>query len=100
MFVAAPRAASGCKANAWFPEPLEFASNPLDEAVDHPLFAGAVERNGKLVAVDMRPVAVAELLGEHAIANAERRHGSSRFCDELAFDGQRQAALRCLLARC
>src|ERR1043165_8482532 len=99
MFVAGRPAASTCKANAWFPEPVEFGSNSLDEAVHDPLLAGLIERNRELVAVDMRHIAISKLLMEDAVAEAERGHGPGRFGDQFTLDGEGQAALWCLCSR-
>ena len=68
IFVLRRRAASGCKANALLAELVGFGSNSLDKAVHDALFAGLVEVNGELVAVDLRHIAVAELLMEDAVA--------------------------------
>jgi hypothetical protein len=50
--------------------------------------------NGELVAVDRGDVAVAELLVKDAVADDELGDGAGRFGDELALDGERQAAAR------
>jgi hypothetical protein len=42
--------------------------NPLHETIHHALFAGLVEGNGQLVAVDGGDVAVAEFQVENAVA--------------------------------
>src|SRR5262249_394667 len=66
------------------------SSHPLDETVDHPLLAGLVELDEKLVAVDHADLAVAEFLVEHALAHGIGRC-AGRFCDELTFDRDRLA---------
>ena len=71
---------------------MSSASNPLHETIHHALFAGFVEGNGQLVAVDGDDVAVAEFLVEDAVAGREGRHRTGRFGDEFAFDGEGQAA--------
>src|SRR5271167_3088178 len=67
-------------------------SRPLHKTIHHALFAGAVELNRELVAVDRRDVAVAEFLVEHAVAQGEGGDSTGRFRHQLAFDGERQAA--------
>src|SRR4051794_8515736 len=69
-------------------------SHPFDERVHHALLAGAVERDGQLVAVHHGDVAVAELLVKHAVADGEIRRGAGRFRHQLALDGERRAARR------
>ena len=44
-------------------------SHPLDITIHHALFAGAVELDGQLVAVDRGDVAVAEFLVKDAVAD-------------------------------
>jgi len=46
-------------------------SHPLDEGVDDALLAGLVKLDGELVAVDMRHIAVAELLVKYPITQRE-----------------------------
>jgi hypothetical protein len=67
-------------------------SRPLHETIHHALLAGLVELNGQLVAVDGGDVAVAEFLMEDAVAEGEGGDGAGRFGDQLALDGERQAA--------
>src|SRR5207237_1091425 len=61
-------------------------------AVYHAFFAGLVERDGELVAVDMRHIAVAELLMKDAVAGSEGGDRPGRFGNEFALDGERGAA--------
>jgi len=68
------------------------ASHPLHETIHHALLAGFVEVDGQLVAVDGGDVAVAEFLVEDAVAEGEGGGGAGGFGDELAFNGERQAA--------
>src|SRR5277367_2419429 len=51
------------------------ASRPRDEAVDHLLFAGSLEGDGELVALDAEDPAVAELLVKHPVAQAVGARG-------------------------
>ena len=67
-------------------------SHPLHKTIHHALFAGAVERDRQLVAVDGGDVAVAEFLVEDAVAQREGGDRTGRFRHQLAFDGERQAA--------
>jgi hypothetical protein len=67
-------------------------SHPLHKTIHYALLAGLVELNRQLVAVDGGDVAVAEFLVEDAVAEGEGGDGAGRLGDELAFDGQRQAA--------
>src|SRR5262249_11148087 len=76
------------------------ASHTLDKTIHHPLLAGFVELDRELVAVDRRDVAVAELLVKDAVADRELGDGASRLGDELAFDGERQAAARLAARTC
>ena len=69
-----------------------FSLNPLHEAIHHALLAGLVERNRRLVAVDGGDVA--EFLVEDAVAQRGVGDRAGRFGDQLAFDGERQAAGR------
>src|SRR5581483_2132315 len=71
----------------------KYASHPLHERIHHALFAGLVEGDGELVAVDGGDVAVAEFLVKDALADGESGAGAGRFGDELAFDHQRAALL-------
>src|ERR1700761_6532239 len=66
-------------------------SGPLHETVHHLLLAGLVEGDSELVAVDLDDVAVAELLVEHAVVEAEFRYGTRGFRDQLALDDHRGA---------
>ena len=50
---------------------MRAALHPLHETIHHPLLAGAVERDGQLVAVDGDDVAVAEFLVRHPLADCE-----------------------------
>ena len=43
-------------------------SHPFDKTIHHALLAGAVERDGELVAVQHSHVTVAELLVKHPVA--------------------------------
>src|ERR1700750_1492543 len=63
-------------------------SHPLHKTIHHPLFAGLVEADGELVAVDGGDVAVAEFQVEDAVADAEGGRGAGGFPDECAFDGE------------
>jgi hypothetical protein len=67
-------------------------SRPLHKTIHHALFAGLVEGDGELVAVDVDDVAVAEFLVEHAVADREGGGGAGGFGDQFAFDGERAAA--------
>ena len=67
-------------------------SHPLHKTIHHALLAGLVELNRQLVAVDGGDVAVAEFLVEDAVAEGEGGDGAGRFGDQLALDGERQAA--------
>src|SRR5262249_31195469 len=59
-----------------------------------PLLASLVELDRELVAVDRGDVAVAEFLVKDAVADRELGNGAGRLGNELAFDGERQAAAR------
>src|SRR3982075_2000109 len=73
-------------------------SHPFHEAVDHTLFAGLVERDGELVAVDGGDVAVAELLVKHALADREIGDRAGGLGDQLALDGEGKARARAAAA--
>src|ERR1700722_4865026 len=64
-----------------------FGSHPLDKTIDHLLLAGFFERDGELVAVDLRHLAVAEFLGKDAIAERELGSCAGGFRDQFALDG-------------
>src|ERR1019366_7725438 len=66
-------------------------SRPLDEAIDHLLFAGLLERDGELVAVDFHDVAVTEFLVKHPVVQRKFRGGASGFRDQFALDHHRAA---------
>src|SRR5215831_2622758 len=68
------------------------ASHFLDKAIHHPLLASLVELHDQLVAVDGGDVAVAEFLVEDAVADGEVGDGAGGFGDQLAFDGDGEAA--------
>src|SRR3974390_2960182 len=67
-------------------------SYPLHKTINYALFAGLVEADGQLVAVDRGDVAVAELLVKHALAYDKACGRASRFGDQFAFYGQGGAA--------
>ena len=71
-------------------------SHPFDERVHHALFAGAVERDGELVAVHHGDVAVAELLVKHPVADGEIRRAPVDFATSSPsmVSGRGRGALR------
>src|SRR2546423_11629315 len=66
-------------------------SDSLHETVDHLLLAGFLEGDGKLIAVNLHHLAVAEFLVKHAVIQLEFRAGAGGFGDQLALDGHRPA---------
>ena len=66
-------------------------SHPRHKAIHHAFFAGFVELDGELVAVDGDHFAIAEFLVKDAVAAAERRGRAGRARHQLAFDGERRS---------
>src|ERR1700739_1263358 len=78
------------------------SSRLLHKTIDNLLLAGLVEHDGKLVAVDLYHLAVAEFQVEPGVVRIEFRGGRGGLRDQLAFDGHRAALVAgeaCVAAR-